>query len=104
MTAEDIQGLMFGMTIQGTGRRDGKPFAIELGADGVVEVKKGRSGELEGTTHRETGKWWAENYRFCMQFTRFAQGRKLCPRIVRDGVKITATRGDGTDLGWSLTK
>ncbi len=95
---------MFGMSIQGTGRRDGKPFAIELGDDGVAEVKKSRSGELEGTTHRETGKWWAENYRFCMQFTRFGQGRKLCPRIVRDGAKITATRGDGTQLDWSFTK
>jgi hypothetical protein len=39
-----------------------------------------------------------------MQFTKFAQGRRLCPRIVREGQRISATRGNGTELGWSLTK
>jgi adenylate cyclase len=104
MASEDIEDLMRGMTIQGTSNRDGQPFLIRIGAEGAVEVEKGRSGDLSGTMHRETGKWWAENYRFCMQFTRFARGRKLCPRIVREGERLTATRGDGTELGWSLSK
>jgi class 3 adenylate cyclase len=104
MASEDIATLMHGMTIQGTAVRDGQPFLIRIEAEGAVKVEKGRSGDLSGTLHRETGKWWAENYRFCMQFTRFAQGRKLCPRIVRAGERLTATRGNGTDLGWSLSK
>lgn len=104
MASADIEDLMRGMTIQGTALRDGQPFTIELQDNGVAEVKKGRSGNMAGTTHRETGKWWAENYQFCMQFTKFAQGRRLCPRIVREGQRISATRGNGTELGWSLTK
>ena len=104
MASADIEELMRGMTIQGTANKDGQPFAIEIGNDGVAELVKGRTGTLAGTTLRETGKWWAENYHFCMQFTRFAQGRKLCPRIVREGQRIAATRGDGTELGWSLRK
>ncbi len=104
MASEDIEDLMRGMTIQGTSNKDGQSFAIEIGTDGVAELVKGRSGNLAGTTLRETGKWWAENYHFCMQFKRFAEGRKLCPRIVREGERLTATRGDGSELGWSLSK
>ena len=103
MASGDIAALMGGMTIQGTAK-DGQPFLIRIGAEGAANVEKGRTGDMAGTTFRETGKWWAENYHFCMQFERFAQGRKLCPRIVREGARLTATRGDGTDLGWSLSK
>ncbi len=104
MESGGIEVLMRGMTIQGIANKDGQPFTIEIGNDGVAELAKGRTGELAGTTLRETGKWWAENYHFCMQFTRFAQGRKLCPRIIREGQRITATRGDGSELNWSLSK
>ncbi len=104
MAPEDIDDLMQGMTIQGTSNKDGQPFVIRIAAEGAAEIEKGRSGNLAGTTLRETGKWWAENDHFCMQFTRFAEGRKLCPRIVREGERLTATRSDGTELGWSLSK
>ncbi len=104
MAPEDIDDLMHSMTIQGTSNKDGQSFAIEIGTDGVAELVKGPTGNLAGNTLRETGKWWAENDHFCMQITRFAEGRKLCPRIVREGERLTATRSDGTELGWSLSK
>jgi len=104
MPSKDIVALMTGMKIQGISMKNGRPFIIEVKADKTVDVEMGRTGALEGTTFRETGKWWAENYRFCMQFSRFAQGRKMCPRIAKEGQKITASRGDGTQLNWTLGK
>ncbi len=104
MPSKDIEALMTGMKIQGVSKKNGRPFIIEVKADKTVDVEMGRTGALAGTTFRETGKWWAENYRFCMQFSRFAQGRKMCPRIVKEGEKITASRGDGTRLNWTLGK
>ena len=104
MRSKDIEAFMAGMNIQGISRKNGRPFTITVKQDNTVDVAMGRSGALEGTTFRETGKWWAENYRFCMQFSRFAQGRQLCPRIVKTGEKITATRRDGSSIPWTINK
>jgi hypothetical protein len=104
MQAADIEALMAGMTIQGIGRRSGRSFVIRIRPDHTADVETGRKGGAAGTEFRETGKWWAGNYLFCMQFSKFAKGRNLCPRIAREGQKITATRGDGSDTGWTLHK
>lgn len=104
MKADEIEKLMQGFTIQGISTQTGNPFTIQIVADGIAEFQMGRSGELSGTTQRETGKWWAENYRFCMQFSKFAKGQKRCPRIVRETNKLFATRGDGERIGWTLNK
>ncbi len=104
MIAEDIEKLMPGFTIQGISTKTGNPFNIQILAKGVAELQMGRSGELAGTTQRETGKWWAENYHFCMQFTRFGQGRKRCPRIVREGEKLYVTRTNGDPIPWTLDR
>ena len=101
----DIEAVMAGVRIQGITARTDSPFVIGLESGGVAEVAMDRTtGALSGTKFRESGKWWAENYRFCMQFTRFAQGRKMCPVIVRKGPNVTAYGRDGTELGWSLGK
>ncbi len=79
MKADEIEKLMLGFTIQGISTKSGNPFIIRIVGDGVAEFQMGRSGEMSGTTQRESGKWWAENYRFCMQFAKFANGQKRCP-------------------------
>jgi class 3 adenylate cyclase len=104
MKADAIEKLMTGITIQGISSKTGNPFVIQIIADGIAEFQIERSGNMSGTTRRETGKWWAENYRFCMQFSRFAEGQKRCPRIVREANKLFATRGDGERIGWTLIK
>lgn len=104
MIADEIRTLMPGISIKGISTKSGNPFTIEILPEGIAKFEMGRSGELAGTTHRETGKWWAEDYRFCMQFSRFGKGRKRCPRIVREGNKLFATRGNGERIGWTLSK
>ncbi len=104
MKSDEIQKLMGGFTIQGVSKK-GKPFTIRLMADNTTEVEVRRTGDAAGAAFRETGKWWAEPNRFCMQFSRFAKGRRMCPRIVREGEALYATRGrDGTRLNWTLSK
>jgi adenylate cyclase len=105
MRADEIAALMTGMTIQGIRAVDSQPFTIVLNADRTADYGFGRSGELAGTMHRETGRWRADDYFFCMQFRAFARGQEICPRIIKNGDKITATnRRDGTSFGWTLSK
>jgi len=104
MKSDEIQSLMAGITIQGLNKK-GWPFILKIMTNNTAEIEVERGGEMAGTVFRETGKWWAENYRFCMQFNRFAQGRKLCPRIVRKSNKLHATSGDGLRrLKWTISK
>jgi len=104
MKASEVKDFMAGMVIQGISNINGNPFTIRLIPDGTAEAAIGRTGEETGITFRETGRWWTENYRFCMQYTRFAQGRRMCPRIFKDGPKLTAKRPDGTPIEWSFHK
>jgi adenylate cyclase len=105
MRADEIAALMTGMTIQGIRAVDSQPFTIVLNADRTADYRFGRTGELAGTMHRETGRWRADDYFFCMQFRAFARGQEICPRIIKNGDKITATnRRDGTSFGWTLSK
>ena len=104
MKSDDINRLMPGFTIQGISQITGNPFTIQILADGVAEFEMGRTGDMAGTIQHETGKWWTENYRFCMQFSRFSQGQERCPRIVRQGEKLYATRANGERIQWTLNK
>ena len=53
----------------------------------------------------ETGRWWSEDYRFCMQFATALKGKMSCPRILLSaGDRLALTRGDGTPLPWTLQR
>ncbi|MEE8351374.1 MAG: adenylate/guanylate cyclase domain-containing protein [Rhodospirillales bacterium] len=104
MKLGEIKDLMAGITIHGTNRKN-RPFILKIMMNETAEIEVERGGKMTGTVFRETGKWWAENYRFCMQFIRFGQGRKLCPRIVRKSNILHATSGDGLrHLNWTFSK
>jgi class 3 adenylate cyclase len=102
MCDDEIATLVSGRQISGRNRKD-RPFTIELAADGVANLSVIRPGDRP--PFRETGKWWTENYRFCMRFTTFGQGQDMCPRfLAAEGERIAMTKGDGTPLDWTLNR
>ncbi len=104
MPSEDIEALMTGGNIQGISTATGRPFTIESMAGGTADVEFERRGAQSGAKSRDSGKWWAKDYRFCMQFSKFGRGRQLCPTLVRNGEAVTAVRGGGSPLQWTLDK
>lgn len=105
MDANEIAALMTGMTISGTRAADNQPFAIVLNADRTTSYTFDGSGAQSGQTLSFTGRWWARDSQFCMQTPKFAFGQKACPRIVRQGAKISAIRPvNGMVLPWALNK
>jgi len=101
MRAAEIAALMAGMTIHGSRRKDGRPFTIALERDGTANVEVERPG---GENYQEAGKWWSEDFRFCMRFKKYNNGQRSCPRIVRQGERLAMTRGDGSPLPWSVRR
>lgn len=101
MSAEQIVEFVTGLKIEGRRLLDDLPFTIVLGEDKTATYEFPAN---PGGKERIIGKWRAEDHRFCMQLARFAAGREVCPRIVRQGDKYHAERGDGTVLKWSLSK
>lgn len=104
MLSKDIEALAAGMKIQGISIVTGRPFTIELKAGGAADVEFERRQAPAGTKSRDRGKWWATDYRFCMQFPTYAQGREMCPTFIGKGQTLSASRGDGTPLEWTLKK
>ncbi len=104
LKAEQIGELMPGFIIQGTAKKTGGPFTIRVLADGVAEFEVERVGSMAGTFYRETGKWWVENYKYCMQFSRFANGQQLCPRLVREDDRLSLTHPDGVPIKWTIRR
>ncbi len=105
MRAKDIEALMAGITISGQRRSDNQPFEIVLNADKTASYTFSGSGKLSGETLREIGRWWVEDYRFCMQLPKFAMGQKACPRIIKSGQTLEAVRPvNGVTLPWTLKK
>ena len=101
MTAEQIAVFVAGLKIEGRRLRDDLPFTIMLGEDKTATYEFPAN---NGGKETITGKWRAEDHRFCMKLARFASGREVCPRIVRQGDTYHAERGDGTVLKWTLSK
>jgi len=101
MRAAEITALMAGMTIHGSQRKDDRPFTIALERDGTANVEVERPG---GENYQEVGKWWSEDFRFCMRFKKYNNGQRSCPRIVRQGERLAMTRGDGSPLPWSVRR
>jgi adenylate cyclase len=108
MPAGDIAALIAGVTISGQRASDDKPFRIVLNADGIASYAFGDLGDLGGQggeVYSETGRWWVEDHRFCLQVPRFALGKQLCPRIVKTGASLAAVRpNDDMVLPWTLEK
>ncbi len=105
MRADEIAALMTGVTITGRRRVDDQPFTIVLNPDKTVSYSFSGSGNLAGTTVAQTGRWWTEDFRFCMQIPKFARGQQACPRIVKSGEDIAAIRPiNGERLPWTLSK
>jgi len=105
MHADEIRTFMSGMKIVGNRKLDGQPFTIVLNPDMTLTYEFPRTGELSGTMERANGTWRTEDFSFCMQVRQFGQGRELCPRIEKNGLKLTArARQDGMLLPWTLSK
>lgn len=103
MNANDIRRLVAGLTIQGKSDRTGGDFTIQLQADGQAFLVM-EPGQKAGTVgFREMGKWWADDRKFCMQFTRFGRGVPRCPSISRHNDRLIAARGNGELLNWSFS-
>lgn len=101
LMAGDIADLMTGVTISGRRAADDLPFKIVLNPDKSASYTYGAGGE----SLSETGRWWVEDHRFCLQVPRFAMGERACPRIVKSGQALTAVRPvNGRILPWSLKK
>jgi len=101
LRADAIADLVGGLTVHATRKGDGRPFTVVLQPGGTADLALERPGK---PTFRESGKWWSEDYRFCMQFTTTNQGAELCPRIVLSAAGPALTRGDGGPLGWTLSR
>jgi class 3 adenylate cyclase len=100
-----LESLMAGMIIKGTSNRTGNQFEITLNGDGTANVRVRPPTTGSGAGFSERGKWWVEKGNFCMQFTRFGQGRLMCPRIEQEGGIIKAYRQrDGNPISWTFTK
>jgi len=104
-TEEALDRLMIGVTIKGVTNQSGRPFEIVLKRSGVADISVGPPTTGAGPGFSEKGKWWVENGNFCMQFTRFSQGRLMCPRLELEGGNIKGYRRvDDSPLPWTFTK
>ena len=101
MDAAQIAALVTGTTLHGTRQRDNAPFAIVLAEGGVANFTLERA---DKPPYTEAGRWWSEDYRFCMQFKQALMGRESCPRIVSENDRLRLTRGDGSPLDWTLAR
>ena len=102
MCADEIAALVSGRRIIGRNKKD-RPFTIRLEAGSAAQLTVTRPGDRP--PFLETGTWWTEDYRFCMRFTTFGQGRDMCPRfLAATGERIAMTKGDGTPLDWTLNR
>jgi len=92
-----------GMTVQGISTVTGKPFVMTLAASGTAEVKIELASAGRFTV--DSGPWWiAPNGRFCIHYTRFAGGNRVCRElVVEDGV-IKAYTWDHQPNPWVFKK
>jgi adenylate cyclase len=92
-----------GMTVHGISSVTGKPFVMTLAAGGTAEVKIELASA--GRFTLDTGPWWiAPNGRFCIHYTRFAGGNRVCRElVVEDGV-VKAYTWDHQPNPWVFEK
>jgi class 3 adenylate cyclase len=103
LRASDLKDFAAGITVAGR-RLDNLPFKFHLNPDMTAEYELDRSTQTSSFIHRETGSWRVEDYRFCVRFRQFNHGQEACPRIVKHGTKLSATRPNGAPLDWTVTR
>jgi len=94
LRGDAIRALVSGGRFQ-TVTGKGLPFALEFHPDGRL------SGEVETpmTIKRDEGRWWmAASGALCFKFENFAQGKKRCHLLKRNGNNIAHFRPNGEDL------
>lgn len=100
LDAAAIRQLVSGLKLEGTSERSGGDFTIHLHPDGTAALTMA-GGSIEFS---ESGKWWANDRQFCMQFKRFARGEARCPKIMREAGEYAAIRLNGDRLPWRITR
>ena len=92
-----------GMTVHGISTVTGKPFVMTLAAGGTAEVKIELASAGRFTV--DSGPWWiAPNGRFCIHYTRFAGGNRVCRElVVEDGI-VKAYTWDHQPNPWVFKK
>jgi len=100
LDAAGIRQLVTGLKFEGRSERSGGNFTIHLQSDGTAALSMA-GGNAEFS---ETGKWWANDRQFCMQFKRFARGEARCPNIMRDAGEYAAIRLNGDRLPWRISR
>ena len=92
MRAGEIEAFMAGMTIRGSRPTDGAAFTITLNPDKTTLYELAGAGNRPPATRKIIGKWWTQDFKFCMQMPAFNFGQPACPVITKEGQKLTATR------------
>lgn len=101
MSATEIEAMMAGINIRGRTRIGERPFVIKLnkGGKAIVDVVR-----PSGDHFRETGTWWTSNHQFCMKFSKFGQGRTMCPQFNGEYNRMMASRPNGAPLDWAISR
>lgn len=82
LSGAEIQSILSGNSITGKG------FTLYYDPGGEVRGIEGGS--------RDTGKWWAEEDKFCVQWNKWVGGKKLCMFIWQKGNKLHRENTAGT--------
>jgi adenylate cyclase len=92
-----------GMSVHGISTVTGKPFVMTLAEGGTAEVKVELAAAGRFTV--DHGPWWiAPNKHFCIHYTRFAGGNRVCRElVVEDGV-VKAYTWDHQPNPWVFKK
>jgi hypothetical protein len=87
-----------GNAVEGISTVTGKPFVMTLKAGGAAEVK------IELATSgfsTDRGNWWIEpNGRFCVRYTRFANGNLICRELTQEDGTLKAYTWDHRPNPW----
>ena len=92
LNTSEIKALFSGNTYKGISSR-GSDFSLLTRADGSVAINIITD---TGRERSDTGKWAAEDNKFCRQYSRFGKGKRACRPIYRTGPdSIESVTGDG---------
>lgn len=92
MRAPEIEDFVTGITVRGKRPTDGAAFTITLNPDKTTLYELAGAGNRPASSRTIAGKWWAQDFKFCMQMPAFNFGRPACPVITKEGETLTATR------------
>jgi class 3 adenylate cyclase len=92
-----------GYAVEGISIVTGKPFVMKLAETGVADVTIELVAAGRSTVDR--GSWWiAPNGRFCVHYSRFAGGNRVCRELVNEGGVVKAYTWDHQPNPWVFKK